>query len=123
MAEIGQPVIASDIAETVDQAMAVAEKIGYPVIVRPAFTLGGAGGGAGAVNTFTVFGFFLYDIIRNSFNIMNQGFGSGFKSGVGYFDKNLVADCSDRCAIISHMYISFYRIAVIQLTVLHGKTE
>ena len=46
MAEIGQPVIASDIAETVDQAMAVAEKIGYPVIVRPAFTLGGAGGGA-----------------------------------------------------------------------------
>ena len=46
MAEIGQPVIASDIAETVDQALAVAEKIGYPVIVRPAFTLGGAGGGA-----------------------------------------------------------------------------
>ena len=48
MAEIGQPVIASDIAETVDQALAVAEKIGYPVIVRPAFTLGGAGGGAAA---------------------------------------------------------------------------
>ena len=46
MAEIGQPVIASDIAETVDQALAVAEKIGSPVIVRPAFTLGGAGGGA-----------------------------------------------------------------------------
>jgi carbamoyl-phosphate synthase large subunit len=46
MAEIGQPVIASDIAETVDGALAVAEKIGYPVIVRPAFTLGGAGGGA-----------------------------------------------------------------------------
>ena len=45
MAEIGQPVIASDIAETVDQAMAVAEKIGYPVIVRPAFTMGGTGGG------------------------------------------------------------------------------
>ena len=46
MAEIGQPVIASDIAETVEEALAVAEKIGYPVIVRPAFTLGGAGGGA-----------------------------------------------------------------------------
>ena len=46
MAEIGQPVIASDIAETVEGALAVAEKIGYPVIVRPAFTLGGAGGGA-----------------------------------------------------------------------------
>ena len=46
MAEIGQPVIASDIAETVEGALEVAERIGYPVIVRPAFTLGGAGGGA-----------------------------------------------------------------------------
>ncbi len=46
MAEIGQPVIASDIAETVDGALEVAARIGYPVIVRPAFTLGGAGGGA-----------------------------------------------------------------------------
>ena len=48
MAEIGQPVIASDIAETVEGALAVASRIGYPVIVRPAFTLGGAGGGAAA---------------------------------------------------------------------------
>ena len=46
MAEINQPVIASDIAETVEGALEVAERIGYPVIVRPAFTLGGAGGGA-----------------------------------------------------------------------------
>ena len=46
MEEIGQPVIASDIAETVEDALAVADRIGYPVIVRPAFTLGGAGGGA-----------------------------------------------------------------------------
>ena len=46
MAQIGQPVIASDIAETVEGALEVADRIGYPVIVRPAFTLGGAGGGA-----------------------------------------------------------------------------
>ena len=46
MDEIGQPCIASDIAETVDAALEVADRIGYPVIVRPAFTLGGAGGGA-----------------------------------------------------------------------------
>ncbi len=46
MAAIGEPVIPSDIAEDVDTALAVAERIGYPVIVRPAFTLGGAGGGA-----------------------------------------------------------------------------
>ena len=48
MEEIGQPCIASDIAEDVDTALAVAERIGYPVIVRPAFTLGGEGGGAAA---------------------------------------------------------------------------
>ena len=46
MEEIGQPCIASDIAETVEGALEVAGKIGYPVIVRPAFTLGGEGGGA-----------------------------------------------------------------------------
>ncbi|MBQ1961937.1 MAG: carbamoyl-phosphate synthase large subunit, partial [Clostridia bacterium] len=43
--EIGQPVVPSDIAEDVDTALSIAEKIGYPVIVRPAFTLGGSGGG------------------------------------------------------------------------------
>jgi len=46
MAEIGQPVIASEIAGTAEGALDAARRIGYPVIVRPAFTLGGAGGGA-----------------------------------------------------------------------------
>ena len=45
MQKIGQPVVPSDIAYTVDECIAIAEKLGYPVIVRPAFTLGGAGGG------------------------------------------------------------------------------
>ena len=42
---IGEPVIPSDIANTVEEAVAAAEKIGYPVVLRPAFTLGGTGGG------------------------------------------------------------------------------
>ena len=45
MQKIGQPVVPSDIAYTVEECVAIAEKLGYPVIVRPAFTLGGAGGG------------------------------------------------------------------------------
>ena len=45
MKEIGQPTVPSDIAETVEKALEIAEEIGYPVIVRPAFTLGGSGGG------------------------------------------------------------------------------
>ena len=42
---IGEPVPASVTANTVDEAMAFAATNGYPVIVRPAFTLGGTGGG------------------------------------------------------------------------------
>lgn len=45
MEEIGEPVIPSEVVTTVDKAMDFADKIGYPVIVRPAFTLGGTGGG------------------------------------------------------------------------------
>ena len=45
MVEIGQPVIPSIVATDVEAAVAFADEIGYPVIVRPAFTLGGTGGG------------------------------------------------------------------------------
>ena len=42
---IGEPVVPSEITYSADEAVAAAEKIGYPVILRPAFTLGGTGGG------------------------------------------------------------------------------
>ena len=42
---IGEPVIPSEIANTLDEAIAAAEKIGFPLVLRPAFTLGGTGGG------------------------------------------------------------------------------
>ena len=45
MQAIGEPTIPSEIANDVPRALEIAEAIGYPVIVRPAFTLGGAGGG------------------------------------------------------------------------------
>ncbi len=45
MKAIGQPVVPSEIAVTVEEAVAAADHIGYPVIVRPAYTLGGSGGG------------------------------------------------------------------------------
>ncbi len=45
MEEINQPCIPSKVVETVEDAMEFAEVITYPVIVRPAFTLGGTGGG------------------------------------------------------------------------------
>lgn len=45
MLSIHQPVIPSEVVETVEDALAFAKTIGYPVIVRPAYTLGGSGGG------------------------------------------------------------------------------
>lgn len=42
---IGEPVIESKVAETVEQVLEYANEIGYPIVLRPAFTLGGTGGG------------------------------------------------------------------------------
>ena len=43
--ELGEPVLESIIAESEEEGIAAANKIGYPVVLRPAFTLGGTGGG------------------------------------------------------------------------------
>ena len=45
MLSIDQPCVPSGIAETLGDALSIANEIGYPVIVRPAYTLGGSGGG------------------------------------------------------------------------------
>ena len=42
---IGEPVIPSEITYSIEEAKKAAEEIGYPVVLRPAFTLGGTGGG------------------------------------------------------------------------------
>ncbi len=43
--ELGEPVLPSDVAHSVEEGLKVVEQIGYPVVLRPAFTLGGTGGG------------------------------------------------------------------------------
>jgi len=45
MEEIGEPVLQSDTVSTLEDAKKIANEIGYPVIIRPAFTMGGTGGG------------------------------------------------------------------------------
>ncbi|MBR0366197.1 MAG: carbamoyl-phosphate synthase large subunit, partial [Clostridia bacterium] len=42
---LGEPVLPSEIANTIDEGFEIAGRIGYPVVLRPAFTLGGTGGG------------------------------------------------------------------------------
>lgn len=48
MIEIGEPVPESKIITNIEEAMEFVDRIGYPVIIRPAFTLGGTGGGIAA---------------------------------------------------------------------------
>jgi len=43
--ELGEPVLPSEIAQTMEESVAAAQRIGYPVVLRPAYTLGGTGGG------------------------------------------------------------------------------
>ncbi|MBQ1378036.1 MAG: ATP-grasp domain-containing protein, partial [Lachnospiraceae bacterium] len=45
---LGEPTLPSDTASSVEEGLKAAEKIGYPVVLRPAFTLGGTGGGFAA---------------------------------------------------------------------------
>ena len=42
---LGEPTLPSETAHSVEEGLEIAEKIGYPVVLRPAFTLGGTGGG------------------------------------------------------------------------------
>ena len=45
MEKIGEPVAASKVVTTVEDGIAFTKTIGYPVVLRPAYTLGGSGGG------------------------------------------------------------------------------
>ena len=45
MEKIGEPCAASEVCTTLKGCIDFAEKIGYPVVIRPAYTLGGSGGG------------------------------------------------------------------------------
>ena len=43
--DLGEPVLPSEVVNSIEEAVEVAKKIGYPLVLRPAFTLGGTGGG------------------------------------------------------------------------------
>lgn len=45
MIAIGEPIPESEIVSSIEQGLAFAETIGFPIIVRPAYTMGGLGGG------------------------------------------------------------------------------
>lgn len=99
MEEIGEPVPESAIVHTVQEAISFADEIGYPVIVRPAYTLGGTGGG-NAHNE---------EELRN---IVNKGLINSpihqvliERSVAGYkeIEFEVMRDANDNCIIICSM--------------------
>ncbi|MBR1658875.1 MAG: ATP-grasp domain-containing protein, partial [Oscillospiraceae bacterium] len=96
---LGEPVIPSEITYNLDEAKAAAERIGYPVVLRPAFTLGGTGGGF-ANNPAE-----LEEIASNGFHLSPVHQVLVEKSVKGYkeIEFEVMRDESDHCITICGM--------------------
>ncbi len=96
---IGEPVIPSEITYSIEEAKAAAERIGYPVVLRPAFTLGGTGGGF-AYNENE-----LYEIGLNAFKLSPVHQVLVEKSVKGYkeIEFEVMRDSNDRAITICGM--------------------
>lgn len=99
MAEINEPVTKCKAVNSVDEAVEFAEEIGYPVIVRPAFTLGGTGGGI-AHNKEE-----LIDITSKGlkYSIINQVLIDESVLGWKEFELEVMRDRKDTCIIVCGM--------------------
>ncbi|WP_019120618.1 carbamoyl-phosphate synthase large subunit [Brevibacillus massiliensis] len=99
MKELGEPVPESVIVSTVEEAVAFADEIGYPLIVRPAYTLGGTGGG-----------------ICDSEESLREIVASGLKyspisqclieqsiAGMKEIEYEVMRDASDNCIVVCNM--------------------
>ena len=97
--EIGEPVLPSLIAETMEEGLSSAEKIGYPVVIRPAFTLGGTGGGF-ADNEAEC-----RDILRNALELSPVHQVLVEKSVKGYkeIEYEVIRDGNDTAIVICNM--------------------
>lgn len=96
---IGEPTIPSQITYNMEEAEAAAEKIGYPVVLRPAFTLGGTGGGFASDKEE------LKDIAANAFKLSPVHQVLVEKSVKGYkeIEFEVMRDSSDRAITICGM--------------------
>ncbi|HYB65435.1 MAG TPA: carbamoyl-phosphate synthase large subunit, partial [Steroidobacteraceae bacterium] len=96
MREIGLETPRSQIARSLDEALAIAGEIGYPVVVRPSFTLGGSGGGIGYNREE------LEDIVARGLDASPTGEVLLEESVIGWkeFEMEVVRDHKDNCIII-----------------------
>lgn len=96
---LGEPVLPSDIAVNIEEGIKIANKISYPVVLRPAFTLGGTGGGF-AENDDE-----LREIIKNALELSPVGQVLVEKSIKGYkeIEYEVMRDSNDTAITICNM--------------------
>jgi carbamoyl-phosphate synthase large subunit len=99
MIEIGEPVPESQTVHNIDEALEFAEKIGYPLIIRPAFTLGGTGGGIAhnedEYRTIVASG------LKNS--PITQALVERSIAGYKEVEYEIVRDAKDNCIVVCNM--------------------
>jgi len=99
MEEIGEPVPPSAIVDNVHDAAVFAEQVGYPVIIRPAYTLGGTGGGM--VRSREELDSTLIKGLKHS--IINQALIEKSVAGWKEIEFEVIRDARDNCIIICSM--------------------
>ncbi|MCQ2958411.1 MAG: carbamoyl-phosphate synthase large subunit, partial [Candidatus Gastranaerophilales bacterium] len=99
MLEIGEPIPESTTVSNFDDAQDFANKIGFPLIIRPAFTLGGSGGGI-ATNAKEFAAIVHTGLLRSPINqILIEKSIAGFKE----IEYEVMRDANDTCIIICNM--------------------
>ena len=99
MQEIGEPVPESRIVTTVDEALEFTATIGYPVIIRPAYTLGGTGGGIAQNESELV----SYTGSGLSASPINQCLIERSIAGFKEIEYEVIRDGNDNCIIVCNM--------------------
>ncbi|HZJ56882.1 MAG TPA: carbamoyl-phosphate synthase large subunit [Clostridia bacterium] len=99
MMRIGEPVVESSMATDLDMATAFAQEVGYPVVVRPAYTLGGTGGGMASNREE------LTDIAKEGIRLSRVGQVLIERSIAGWkeVEFEVVRDGDGNCIIVCHM--------------------
>ncbi len=99
MKEIKEPIAESLSTSSVDEALDFARKVGYPMIVRPAYTLGGAGGGIADTEEE------LRQIVKNGlhYSPINQVLIEQSVKGWKEIEYEVMRDSNDTCIIVCNM--------------------
>ena len=99
MEKIGEPTIKSEIVEDLETGFKVAREIGYPVVVRPAYTLGGTGGGIATNPTE------LEEILLKGLKLSRVGQVLIEKSILGWkeIEYEIIRDCHGNCITVCNM--------------------